>query len=112
MARVLREAIAGARSLTGANSGAIAMVCERGRIRNFITSAVSREERREIIGWPDGPRLFEHLRDLPGPLRVADLSGYLKSLGYSAAPWASRSLQGAPMHHGRGSTPVSALTIN
>ena len=99
VARVLREAIAGARSLTGANSGAIAMVCERGRIRSFITSGVSREERREIIEWPDGPRLFEHLWDRPGPLRVADLSGYLKSLGFSAVPWASRSLQGAPMHH-------------
>ena len=99
VARVLREAIAGARSLTGANSGAIAMVCERGLIRSFITSGVSREERREIIEWPDGPRLFEHLWDRPGPLRVADLSGYLTSLGFSAAPWASRSLQGAPMHH-------------
>ena len=100
MATVLREAIAGARELTGANSGAIATVCERGRLRNFITTGVSREERREILEWPDGPRLFEHLWDRPGPLRVADLSGYLKSLGYSAVPWASRSLQGAPMHHG------------
>ncbi len=99
VATVLREAIDGARALTGASSGAIAMVCERGRIRNFITSGVSRAERQEIMEWPDGPRLFEHLRDLPGPLRVADLSGYLESLGLSPSPWASRSLQGAPVHH-------------
>ena len=28
-----------------------------------------------MLEWPDGPRLFEHLRDLPTPLRVADLPG-------------------------------------
>ena len=99
VATVLREAIAGARALTGASSGAVAMVCERGRIRNFITSGISRAERREIIEWPDGPRLFERLRDRPGPLRVADLSGYLESRGFSAVPWASMSLEAAPMHH-------------
>ena len=72
VARVLREAIAGARSLTGANSGAIAMVCERGLIRSFITSGVSREERREIIEWPDGPRL---LRAPAGPSGAASGGG-------------------------------------
>ena len=96
---VLREAIAGARSLTGAGSGAVAMVCERGRIRNLITSGVSRAERREIVEWPDGARLFERLRKRPGPLRVPDLPGYLKSRGFTAAPWASGSLEAAPMHH-------------
>ena len=49
--------------------------------------------------WPDGPRLFEHLRDLPAPLRMADVPGYLGSLGLSVSPWGSRTLQGTPMHH-------------
>ena len=49
--------------------------------------------------WPDGPRLFEHLRDLPAPLRVAEVPGYLGSLGLSVSPWGSRTLQGTPMHH-------------
>ena len=26
-----------------------------------------------MAAWSDGPRLFAHFRDLPGPLRVADL---------------------------------------
>ena len=52
-----------------------------------------------MVEWPDGPRLFEHLRDLPEPLRVADVPGYLGSLGLSVSPWGSRTLQGTPMHH-------------
>ena len=53
-----------------------------------------------MVEWPDGPRLFEHLKDLPGPLRVADLPGYLHSLGISPLPpWDARTLQGTPMHH-------------
>ena len=53
-----------------------------------------------MVEWPDGPRLFEHLKDLPGPLRVADLPGYLHSLGLSPLPpWDARTLQGTPMHH-------------
>ena len=51
-----------------------------------------------MVEWPDGPRLFEHLRDLPAPFRVADLPGYLRSLGLSN-PSSSKTLQGASMHH-------------
>ena len=36
-----------------------------------------------MVEWPDGPRLFEYLRGLPAPLRVAGLTGYLGSLGLS-----------------------------
>ena len=99
VATVLREAVEGARALTGARSGAVAMVGERGRLRHFITSGLSREERREILEWPDAPRYFERLRDLPGPLRLDDFPGHLRSLGLSPTPWASSTLQGAPVHH-------------
>ena len=52
-----------------------------------------------MLEWPDGPRLFEHLRDLPAPLRVADMRGYLRSLGLSPNPWSAKTLQGTPMRH-------------
>ena len=46
-----------------------------------------RSHRRRIPStgtrWPDGPRLFEHLRELPGALRVPDLAAYVRSLGLS-----------------------------
>ena len=99
VATVLREAVEGACALTGAGSGAVATVDERGRLGSFVTSGVSMEERRKILEWPDGPRLYEHIKDLSGPLLVPDLPGYLDSLGLSLTPWTSPSLHGTPMHH-------------
>ena len=96
---VLQEVVDSARALTGARQSVITTIDETGRLQDFVTSGLTPEERRELMDWPDGPWFFEHLRDRPEPLRVADLSGYLRSLGFSAVPWASRSLQGAPMHH-------------
>ena len=99
LATVLEEAVERARALTSARSGAVATVDERGRLGSFFTSGASMEERRKILEWPDAPQLYEHIRDLRGPLRVADLPGYLDSLGLSPTPWTSKSLQGTPMHH-------------
>ena len=43
--------------------------------------------------WADGPKLFEHCRDLEGPLRIADVPGHVRALGFSPdrLPWGSRS---------------------
>ena len=100
LATVLEEVVEGARALTGARSGVITTIDERGQVQDFVTSGLPPEERRMMLEWPDGPRLFEHLRDLATPLRVADLPGYLGSLGLSSNPWGAKTLQGTPMHHG------------
>ena len=97
---MLQEVVDSARALTGARQSVITTIHETGRLQDFVTSGLTPEERRELMDWPDGPWFFEHLRDHSEPLRVADLPSYLKSLGFFAVPWASRSLQGAPMHHG------------
>ena len=49
--------------------------------------------------WADGPKLFEHFRDLDGPLRIADVPGHLRALGFSPdrLPWGI--FQGTPMRH-------------
>ena len=99
LATVLEEAVESARALTGARSGVITTIDERGEVQDFVTSGLPPEERRKMVEWPDGPRLFEHLRDLPAPLRVADLPGYLTSLGLAPNPWGAKTLQGTPMHH-------------
>ena len=52
-----------------------------------------------MTAWPDGPRLFEHLRDVPGTLRVRDLPAYIRSLGLSSDWLPSKTLQGTPMRH-------------
>ena len=52
-----------------------------------------------LVDLPYGHRLFEHLRDLPGPLRLEDLPDYIRSLGYGPDLPASKTLQATPMRH-------------
>ena len=99
LATVLEEVVESARALTGARTGVITTIDGRGRVRDFVTSGLAPEERRKMDEWPDGERLFRHLRDLPAPLRVADVQDYLRSLGMSPNPWGSKTMQGTPMHH-------------
>ena len=73
LATVLQEVVDSARALTGARYGVIATVDEAGEGSDFVTSGFTPEEHRQYAEWPDGPRLFAHLRDLPGPLRLTDL---------------------------------------
>ena len=94
---VLRETLASARALTGARYGIIVTVDEAGAPRDFVFSGFSAGEERELAGWPGSSRLFEHLRELPGPLRLADLAGYVRALGIAPDPFFSRTFQGTPM---------------
>ncbi|MCY4429170.1 MAG: GAF domain-containing protein, partial [Rhodospirillales bacterium] len=96
---VLDEVVESARALTGARYGFIATVDEAGAPGGFVFSGVTPEEQRELLAWPDSVRLFEHLRGLPGPLRLADLAGYVRALGIEPAPAFSRTFQGTPMRH-------------
>ena len=96
---VLPEVVESARGLTGARYGVIATVDEAGAPADFVFSGFTPEEQQELFTWPDSGRLFEHLRELPGPLRLADLSGYVRSLGIEPARTFSRTFQGTPMRH-------------
>ena len=96
---VLREIVDGARALTGARYGMIATVDDAGGIEEFIAPGLSPEERRRMAEWPHGYEFFAHLRDLPGALRVADVSAYARSLGYAEALTLSNTLQATPMRH-------------
>ena len=96
---VLNEVVDGARALTGARFGMIATVDEAGEIEEFIAPGLSPDERRHMSEWPHGYQFFEHLRDLPGPLRVADLPAYVRSLGYAGELTLSKTLQATPMRH-------------
>ena len=96
---VLREVVESARGLTGARYGVIATVDEAGAPQDFFFSGFAPEEERELFTWPDSGRLFQHLRELPGPLRLADLAGYVRSLGIKPARTFSRTFQAAPIRH-------------
>ena len=96
---VLHEVVDSARALTGARYGMIATVDDAGAIQELIASGLSADERRHMADWPHGHRFFEHLRDLPGALRLADVPAYVHSLGYSEELTLSKTLQATPMRH-------------
>ena len=97
---VLREVVESARALTGAHLGLIATVDEAGRPQEFVISGLSAEDARQLAAWPDAPRLFEHLRGLDGPLRLANLGDHVRELGLEPGPIPFRTFQGTPMRHG------------
>ncbi len=96
---VLEEVVESARALTGARAGVITMIDGRGELQELVIRGLSPGDHREIVTWPDGERLFKHLQDLPGPLRVADFPDHLRSLGLSPTPFGVMTLQATPMHH-------------
>ncbi len=97
---VLREIVEGAQALTGADYGMITTVDDSGQVEEFVSSGLSPEQHRQIAAWPDGPRLFEHFRNLPGAVRLRDITSHIRSLGFSADlfQWA-KTFQGTPMRH-------------
>ena len=96
---VLREIVDSARALTGARLGAIAIVDEAGEPAGYHFSGVEPGEEQRLVAWPDGARLFEHLRGLQGPLRFADLAGYVRDLGLEPPADFARTVQATPMRY-------------
>ncbi|MDE0627608.1 MAG: response regulator [Bryobacterales bacterium] len=96
---VLREIVDAARDLTGAALGAIVTVSESCQPAEFVTSGFTPDEHRLMVSWSDGPRLFEHFRSLPDPIRRPDMAGYFQSLGLSLDLTRPKSFQGTPMRH-------------
>ena len=96
---VLHEIVESARVLTGARIAVIATIDEAGEPEDFTSSGFTAEEQRTLTEWPDAPRLFEHLRSLPGTVRLPDARAYVRSLGYSLELAPPAAFQGTPMHH-------------
>ncbi|MDD9993732.1 MAG: response regulator [Rhodospirillales bacterium] len=96
---VLREVVDSARALTGARCGVIATIDEAGQAQEFIISGLSPEEEQQVGAWPDAMQLFEHLRSLDAPLRLADLGDYVRTLGLAPGLIPCRTFQGTPMRH-------------
>ena len=86
-------------ALTSARYGVVTTVDEAGQVQDFVSSGFTPEEHRQLAAWPDGPRLFEHFRDLDGPLRLADLPAFVRSLGFTCELISSKTFQGAPMRY-------------
>ena len=96
---VLHEVINSARALIEARYGGIVTIDESGQPRDFITTGFTDAEHRQMADWPDGPRLFEHFRDLTGVLRLPDARAYVRSLGFASDRLSSGTFLGTPMRH-------------
>ena len=97
---VLQEAVDSASALTDARYGFVVTVDDTGAVREVVSSGFTPDEHGQLTGWTDGPRLFARLRDLPGPIRLADLPSFVRSLGFSPDLMRSNTFQGMPMRHG------------
>ncbi len=96
---VLQEVVDSARVLTDARYGVITTVDDAGQARDFVSSGLTPEEHEQLVRWPEGPRLFEHFRDLPAPLRLRDVPAFIRSLGFSSDRIPTTTFQGMPMRH-------------
>ncbi len=96
---VLQEVVESARALTRARHGVIVTMDQEGRPVDFFTSGLSDRERSQLLNWPDGTRLFEHFRALPGALRLPDVQDYIRSLGFSSDLLPFRTFQCMPMRY-------------
>ncbi len=96
---VLQEVVESARALTRARYGVIVTMDQEGQPIDFLTSGLTDEARRQLMVWPQGNRLFEHFRALPGALRLADVQEYVRSLGFCPDLLPFKTFQCMPMRY-------------
>ena len=78
---VLQGVLDSARSLTGARYGVITLQDDDGIAEDFLSSGMTADETAKLWELPGWPRHFEYLGKIPGPLRIPDLLGHIRSLG-------------------------------
>ena len=80
---VLQGALDSARSLTGARYGVMILLDGEGRLQDVLASGMSGEEAERLWQTPEGEEIFQSLGSLSEPLRIPDLVGYVRSLGFA-----------------------------
>ncbi len=98
-AAVLHEVVDGARSLTNARYGAVAVFDNSGRVRDFITSGITPQERRQLGSLPQGLGILGYLNEVREPVRLADLTRHPRSVGFPENHLPMRTFLGTPIRH-------------
>ncbi len=96
---VLFEIVDSARALIGARLGLMVIVDAFGQPQDFVSAGLPSGYHAELAAWVDGPGLFAPFRNLPEPLRVADLLAYVRDLGFPTGLIRSKTMQCTPMRH-------------
>ncbi len=100
---VLQDVLDSARALTGARYGVITLLEPQGGVEDFLTSGFSPQEILHLSQMPGVIRLYEHLGSIAGPMRVADLPGYIRGKGLPdfQFPVRAGAFLSAPVRHHR-----------
>ena len=80
---VLQGALDSARALTGARYGVMTLLEGAGRVGDFLSSGMTAEEAEQLWQTPERWEIFEQLGGISEPLRIPDLVGYVRSLGFA-----------------------------
>ena len=99
LSTVLQEVVDGARSLTDAQYGAVGVFDDSGRIREFITSGITYEQRQLLGEPPRGLGILGYLNEIQGPLRLADLARHSHSVGFPENHPTMKTFLGVPIRH-------------
>ena len=96
---VLQEVVDGARTLTSAQYGALAVFDALGRVEKFITSGITEEARQRMGSLPKGLGLLGYLNEIREPLRLSDIAEHERSVGFPNNHPAMKTFLGAPVRH-------------
>ena len=98
---VLQEVTNSARVLTDAKYAATTVLDQDNRLEEFVSSGLTPEEHRHMEGLPGSAEFFRYLNHVPDPLRINDLTSYVRSLDLEEwnPPVAVSSLLVAPIRN-------------
>lgn len=94
---VLRRITESAVAVVDAEYGALGVVGEEGRIKQFITVGVDEETIKAIGHYPEGEGILGLLIREPEPLRLADLGTHPESVGFPEGHPPMTTFLGAPV---------------
>ena len=95
---VLQEVVDSARAITDARFGGLTTVDGSGQLESFLSSGLTPEQ-HETLYTPEGPAIYDLFLNMKEPLRVDDLTAYVKSLGYPGNSAYLKSFLGTPILH-------------
>ena len=102
---VLQSVLDSARSLTGARFGILTLLDNTGQADDYLSSGLTPQDAQALWDLPDALTLFEHLGNIPEPLRLPDLIGHIREFNLPEPPLPGGahiplSFLAAPIHHG------------
>ena len=101
---VLQSVLDSACSLTSAGFGVLTLLDETGQADDFLSSGIDSEDAQGLWDMPDALKLFEHLSNIPEPIRLPDLIGHIRAFNLPEPPLPRGfsipvSFLTAPIHH-------------